>query len=396
MTTPAVPDGASSAADVTASSSAVDGAAASGPGARPTPSHRLATLRPSWSGRGRPLLTLVAAVIAYVVLASVLLVLTILVLALAPGVNVAIGVTSGDPTSPLDVGIALGMGVLWWPAGVVGVRIGGWRPLGPTWSVAARLRRERLRSTLALAVPAALVVVAVAALAGGLAAATADGSSAAAGSTGVDTSAAGSSAAGTFALGGGAPALQLLLVVLLVLVLVPLQAVGLELALRGMMLQAVGTWLRTPVIGLLVVAAVAVIGRETTAAVIIPAVAAALAAGMLAWKTGGLELPIVLTATTTGAALILSALTAGSGAGAGVAALSAAVAAPGTSAAALAGTDAGPAHAGAALAGGVAAAVALLVITGVIVAVVSRREGLRLLEPVGRPAHEPVPDPVLI
>lgn len=349
--------------------------------ARPTPYHRLATLRPAWSAWGRPLLTVVAAVIAYVVLASVLLVLTILVLALAPGVNVAIGVTSGDPTSPLDVGIALAMGALWWPAGVVGVRIGGWRPLGPTWSVAAGLRRERLRSTGLLVVLAALVVVAAAALAGGLAGTGADGASAASGSSGAD---------------GGALILQLLLVVLLVLVLVPLQAVGLELALRGLVLQAVGTWLRSPVIGVLVVAAIACIGREATAAVMIPALAVALAAAVLAWKTGGLELPILLTATTTGIALIVSAFTAGSGAGAGVAALGAAVAAPGTSAAALASTEAGPAHAGAALAGGIAAAVALLVITAVIVVVVSRREGLRLLEPVGRAADEPIPDPVLI
>ena len=180
------------------------------------------------------------------------------------------------------------------------------------------------------------------------------------------------------------------------LVLVPLQALGLELALRGMVLQAVGTWLRSPVIGILVVAALAFIGREATAAVMVPALAAALAAAVLAWKTGGLELPIVLTATTTGTALIVSALAAGSGTGAGVAALGAAVAAPGTSAAALAGTGTGPVHADAALAGGVAAAVALLVLAAVIVVVVSRREGLRLLEPVGRAADEPVPDPVLI
>ncbi|MGP9683472.1 CAAX protease [Brachybacterium sp. AOP3-A1-3] len=351
------------------------------PGARPTPYHRLATLRPAWSAWSRPLLTVVAALIAYVVLASVLLVLTILVLALAPGVNVAIGVTSGDPTSPLDVGIALAMGALWWPAGVIGVRIGGWRPLGPTWSVAARPRRERLRSTILLAVLGALVVVAVAALAGGLMGTGSDGAPAAGGTSAAD---------------GGAPILQLLLVVLLVLILVPLQAVGLELALRGLVLQAVGTWLRSPVIAVLVVAALAVIGREATAAVMLPALAAALAAAVLAWKTGGLELPILFTATTTGAALIVSALAAGSGAGAGVGALGAAVAAPGTSAAALASTEAGPVHADAALAGGAAAAIALLVVTAVIVVVVSRRDGLRLLEPVGRAADAPVPDPVLI
>src|SRR5699024_9244301 len=63
------------------------------------PFHRMAALRPAWAGRLRPPLTLLAAFIAYVVLISVVLVLTILVLALAPGVNVALGVTSGDPTA---------------------------------------------------------------------------------------------------------------------------------------------------------------------------------------------------------------------------------------------------------------------------------------------------------
>ena len=350
--------------------------------ARPTPYHRLATLRPAWSAWGRPLLTVVAAVIAYVVLASVLLVLTILVLALAPGVNVAIGVTSGDPTSPLDVGIALAMGALWWPAAMVGVRIGGWRPLGPTWSVAARLRRERLRFDRRCSSCSPLSWWS-----------RPRRSPAAWRARGPTVRRPGPDLLGP---AGERSILQMLLVVLLVLVLVPLQALGLELALRGMVLQAVGTWLRSPVIGILVVAALAFIGREATAAVMVPALAAALAAAVLAWKTGGLELPIVLTATTTGTALIVSALAAGSGTGAGVAALGAAVAAPGTSAAALAGTGTGPVHADAALAGGVAAAVALLVLAAVIVVVVSRREGLRLLEPVGRAADEPVPDPVLI
>lgn len=337
-------------------------------GDRPTPYHRLATLRPAWSSPLRPLLTVAAAFIAYVVLASVLLVFTILALALAPGVNVAMGVASGDPASPLDVGLALAMGALWWPAGLVGVRVGGWRPLGLTWSVAARVRRPLRNPATACVVLGGLVVVALAALAGQLA---------------------GSSAAADTAADGGASILQLLLVVVLVLVLAPLQALGLELALRGVVLQAIGTWLRSPVLPVLVVAALALIDRQLTPAVVIPALTFALAAAVLAWKTGGLELPITLTLTLTVAALIVSALAAGTNAGTGVAALGAAVAAPGTSAAALASPDAA-----AALAGGVASAAGIVVLTAALVVVVSRREGLRLLEPVGRPVTEPVPEPV--
>lgn len=353
---------------------------------RPTPYHRLATLRPAWSRAAKPLLTVFAAFIAYIVLASVLLVLTILVLALAPGVNVAIGVTSGDPTSALDVVLALLMGAMWLPAGIVGVRIGGWRPLGPAWSVAARFRRDLLSSTGVWVVAGALVMVAIAAVAGLLA---------------------GPGEAGAAA-DGGASVLQLLLVILIVLVLAPIQAIGLELALRGMILQAVGTWLRSPVLPFVAVAAISLIGRQLTPAVVIPALALALAAAVLAWKSGGLELPIVLTLTATAGSLIVSALAAGTGAGAGASALSAAVAAPGTSAAALAahGAVAGGddlASAGvfaglddAALAGGAASAVAALVLTAVMVLVISRREQIGLLEPVGRPASEPAPGPVLI
>ena len=73
---------------------------------QPTPFHRLATLRPGWSRWHKPLLTLAAAFIAYVVLISVVLVLAILVLALLPGQNVTLGIASGDPTSPLDVTLA--------------------------------------------------------------------------------------------------------------------------------------------------------------------------------------------------------------------------------------------------------------------------------------------------
>lgn len=335
---------------------------------KPTPFHRIATLRPAWGRWSKPLVTLAAAFVAYVVLISVVLVLTILVLAVVPGVNVAIGVTSGDPTSPLDVTLALAMGATWIPAGIIGVRFGGWRPLGTAWSVAARLRRE-LRGAYGIwGVAMGAVVVLIAAVAGA--------------TSGADGAA-----------GSGASLPQLLLVALVVLVLAPLQAVGIELTLRGAVMQAVGTWLRSPVLPILAATAVVLIGRELTAPVVLPALALALAAAVLAWKTGGLELPIVLTATVMIASHLVSAVGAGSGAGAGAAALNAAAAAPGTSSAALAATAA---EAGAAaLAGGIAAAVALLLATAATVAWISSREGIALLEPVGRPAAEPAPEPVL-
>ena len=329
--------------------------------------HRLATLRSAWSRPAKPLLSLGAALLAYVVLSSVVLVTAVLLLAVMPGANIARGVTSGDPTSPLDVGLALAMGAMWLPAGIVGVRVGGWRPLGTAWSVAARLRPDR--SLLLAGAGGGLAVVVLAALAGMLAGAP-------------DIAAAGASIP------------QLLLVVLLVLVLAPLQAIGLELSLRGTVMQALGTWLRSPVLPVLAGTAVMLIGRDLTPAVLLPALALGLSAGVLAWKTGGLELPIALTTTLTVLAHLVGAFGAGSGAGAGVGAVGAAAAAPGTSAAALSVPAAAVPEA--ALAGGIAGAIALLLLTDLLVVWIGRREGVRLLEPVARPAGLEAPAPVHI
>src|SRR5690606_19636861 len=127
-----------------AGAAAPDSTPDAAPSATPaTAYHRLATLRSAWSRPAKPLLSLGAALLAYVVLSSVVLVTAVLLLAVMSGANIARGVTSGDPTSPLDVGLALAMGAMWLPAGIVGVRVGGWRPLGTAWSVAARLRADR-------------------------------------------------------------------------------------------------------------------------------------------------------------------------------------------------------------------------------------------------------------
>lgn len=330
--------------------------------------HRLATLRSAWSRPAKPLLSLGAALLAYVVLSSVVLVTAVLLLAVMPGANIARGVTSGDPTSPLDVGLALAMGAMWLPAGIVGVRVGGWRPVGTAWSIAAQLRRDR--SLLLAGIGAGAVVAAAAAIAGAL--------------TGTVGTAAEPSAS--------VP--QLLLVTLLALVLAPLQAAGLELSLRGTVMQALGTWLRSPVLPVLAGTAVMLIGRDLTPAVLLPALALGLSAGVLAWKTGGLELPIALTTTLAVLAHLVGAFGAGSGAGAGVGAVGAAAAAPGTSAAALSVPAAAVPEA--ALAGGIAGAIALLLLTDLLVVWIGRREGVRLLEPVARPAGLEAPAPVHI
>src|SRR5690625_755042 len=332
--------------------------------------HRLATLRPEWASRSKPLLAVLATFIAYVVMASVLLVGSILALALLPGVNIALGITSGDPTSPLDVGLALAMGALWLPAAMIGVRFGAWRPLGPTWSVTTRLRYDLIRRMGLWVVVTGLAAVALAAVVGVI-----TGSPELAGSLATEES----------SIGAG----QLILVLAIALVLGPVQAAGLELTFRGVLLQALGTWLRSPLLPILLMTAVTLIGRELTVAVLIPSLALALSAGVLAWKSGGLELPVILTTTVTIGSIASAALASGTGAGAGTAALVAASAAPGTSAAGVTAADGT-----AALAGGIAAALALLALTAALTALISRRFGLAVLQPVTRPATSPAPDVV--
>lgn len=343
--------------------------------AKPVPYHRMATLRPEWSTLSRALLTILATLLAYVILASALLVAAVLVLALAPGMNVALGVTSGDPTSPLDVGLALLMGALWVPAGMVGVRFGGWRPLATAWSVSTRFRRRMLRGGAPWMLLGALVVVAVAGGAGAIAAGLAGS-----GAVLPDPADAAPRGAG-----------RRIAVILVVLVLAPLQAVGIELALRGVVLQTLGARFALPWPGIAVTALIALIGRDLHAAVLIPAVVLALCAAVLTWKSGGLEVPMLLTAGVGVFGLIGAALLAGTSAGAGIAPLVAASAAPGTSGAALdAASVTAPGNA--ALAGGLAGALALLVVTAVVMQVIGTRESVRFLEPVGREASEGVPD----
>src|SRR5699024_11536460 len=107
------------------------------------------------------------------------------------------------------------------------------RPLGTVWSVAARPRRELWGALGPWAVGIGVLVVAAAALAGAVAGADGGGAEDA-----------------------GASVLQLLLVALVVLVLGPLQAAGLELTLRGAVMQALGTRLRGPLLPMLAASAV--------------------------------------------------------------------------------------------------------------------------------------------
>ncbi|WP_422116289.1 CPBP family intramembrane glutamic endopeptidase [Brachybacterium sp. UNK5269] len=80
----------------------------------------------------------------------------------------------------------------------------------------------------------------------------------------------------------------------LTLLLVPLQAAGEEYAFRALPMQALGTWLRWPIIGILVPVPLFVMGHGYSWLGQVDIAVFALAMGALAWKTGGIEIPVLL------------------------------------------------------------------------------------------------------
>ena len=227
-----------------------------------TPYHRLATLRPEWRRWWRPLTTAFAITAIWLILASLLMVGMVLVLT-ALGADRSIGQALDDPTSPLDVFVRSALGALLLPAGLLGVRLGGWRPTSLLWSVADRFRTVQMGRMLALAVVAVALATAMQTL-----------------------------------LHGGRPAPpesgRTIGVVLVLLLVAPLQAAGEELVLRGAVMQGVGTWVRGPVVPILATLPLSLIGAMHSLDTAFTAVFIALASGVLAWRTGGIEASIVL------------------------------------------------------------------------------------------------------
>lgn len=221
-----------------------------------TPYHRLAHLREPWARPGRPVLTVLLAIIAYLVLASILLVGVVTSLALLSGADPELGMRLGDPASPLDVGMSLAMGALWWPAALIGVRFGGWRPVRWLLSVHGSFRWELVR--------AAALPVAVASLLGTvvvtLLVAWTDPSPAA----------------------GSVEPWPALLATVLAAVVGVVKAIGVELAMRGLLLQAIGTWLRSPLLTIVLAALLTLPAANLTGPGLLLALLLGIACGWLA------------------------------------------------------------------------------------------------------------------
>ena len=87
---------------------------------------------------------------------------------------------------------------------------------------------------------------------------------------------------------------SLLAVIVIVVLLTPLQCAAEEYVFRGLPMQVVGTWLRTPVVGVALPVPLFVLGHGYDWVGQIGVAAFALSMGFLVWKSGGLELAVVV------------------------------------------------------------------------------------------------------
>lgn len=87
---------------------------------------------------------------------------------------------------------------------------------------------------------------------------------------------------------------SLLAVVIVVLLLTPLQCAAEEYAFRGLPMQLFGTWLRTPVVGVALPVPLFILSHGYDWLGQISIAVFALSMGFLVWKSGGLELAVVV------------------------------------------------------------------------------------------------------
>lgn len=84
------------------------------------------------------------------------------------------------------------------------------------------------------------------------------------------------------------------LFLVMAVLLVPLQSAAEEYVFRGFLMQAIGSWLKHPVFAILLPVPLFVVGHDYDLWGQLDIMIFAVAAGWLAWRTGGLEAPIAL------------------------------------------------------------------------------------------------------
>ena len=224
--------------------------------------HRLAHLDRRTAQWWRPLSTVGVTLGIYLVILVGALIISV-VWVLVPGLPTASGDLQ-DPLNPLDWLVMLGMLACMLPAAIWGVRWGGGRR-GTIHSVAGRFRWGMMWRAATVVVPVYALVL------------------------GVHTTLFPPEDFAWPPLDG-----RLLLIAVVILALGPLQCAAEEYLFRGIPQQALGVWVRSPWWGIVLPVPLFVLGHgydwvgQTQIAMF------ALATGFLAWKSGGLELPILV------------------------------------------------------------------------------------------------------
>lgn len=232
------------------------------PPAGPLAYHRAARLLPHRHHWWRPLVAVAVAAVVYVMSCVQLMVPLLVAGEISPAF--AVSETLADPLNPVDQLLGLGMLALLVPAVLIG-SVAGYGRAGIALSVTGRFRWGLLGRAALVVVPVYVVINLV-------------------GNLILERD-----AIVVPPLGAG-----VLLAWLIALVLSPLQCAGEELAFRALPMQALGTWLRRPVLGILLPVPLFVLGHGYDWLGQVHLAVFAIAMGALAWKTGGLEIPILL------------------------------------------------------------------------------------------------------
>lgn len=236
------------------------------PAPRPTdsalPFHRLAHRSPRTARWWRPLAAVGVAAGLYGVAAGALILFLAVIAVVVPGVGMPSEVS--DPRNPMDVFLLLGLLALGVPAVVLGSRWGGGLR-GAIHSVVGRIRWRMMLRAAAVVVPVYAVVIGVDALL---------------------------HPSETFSMPEAGP--RTVLVFAIILLLVPLQCAAEEYAFRALPQQVLGTWLQSPAWGIVLPVPLFMLGHGYEVVGQIDIAVFALCMGFLVWKSGGVELAIVV------------------------------------------------------------------------------------------------------
>ncbi len=234
--------------------------------------HRLAHLRARTSRWWRPFATLgvgTGLLLGAALVALVVAVVVVLVAEIAPGAPawptaLTPSADLDDPRNPVDLLLSLGLIALLLPVVVLAVRWGGGQR-GTVHSVAGRFRWPMALRAAAVVLPGYAVVLWTA-----------------------------TALAPPDDLALPPLDVSLLAVLVVVLLLTPLQCAAEEYVFRGLPMQLLGTWARRPVLGVVLPVPLFVLGHGYDRVGLLDIAVFALAMGFLVWKSGGLELAVVV------------------------------------------------------------------------------------------------------